>query len=86
LARRLLGGKELARSVAQSVIKEVVGKNPDAVNESRRLGQLTPELEKELDKAQTYYTDRVETRHRVIFSMVVKEMILEDKSETNPAD
>ncbi len=79
--RRLLGGEELARSVARSVVGEVASNHPDAVRQSRRKGQLTPDLEQALDKARDYYTKRVESRYRVLFTMVVNEIVFDADDE-----
>ncbi len=77
--RRLVGSAASARSIADSVIKEVAVKNSLEVQRARDQGRLTPELEEALALAQTYFLGRVESRHRVLFSKAVDEIILAAK-------
>jgi len=75
--RRLIGGDDSALAVAQSVIREVAQKYPEAVQ--RCIGKLVvdTELEEPLAEARQYFLSRVEHRHRVLFNQVVDEIILE---------
>ena len=74
--RRLIGGKDSARAVANSVVCEIAQLHPQEVDKSKELGVLTAPLEEALAEAHTYYLGRVESRHRALFTQAVDRFIL----------
>ena len=74
--RRLIGGKDSARAVANSVVCEIAQLHPQEVEKSKELGVLTAPLEEALGEARTYYLGRVESRHRALFTQAVDRFIL----------
>jgi hypothetical protein len=74
--RRLIGGRESARSVALSVVSEVAHRFEKDVLASRESGQLTERLEEAIAEARAYFLGRVETIHKPLFTEAVEEIIL----------
>jgi len=72
---RLIGGAESARAVARSLVDQVKTQHLAEVERSREQGHPTPELEKELDKAESYFLSRVEDSHSPLFAQIVDEII-----------
>ena len=80
--RRLIASPDVANSVAKSVVSEVRDKLEEEVEASRKSGTATPELEKALEEAKSYYLSRVESRYRTLFSKAVSSIIFaRDDSE-----
>lgn len=75
--RRLIGSEYSARTVAESVIKEIVESNPELVRVAKASGHLTPELGELVDEARNYFLGRVESRHKVVFSQTVDRLIFD---------
>jgi hypothetical protein len=73
--RRLIGGKDSARAVADSVVCEIAQLHPQEVEKSKELGVLAAPLEEALEEARTYYLGRVESRHRALFTQAVDRFI-----------
>ncbi|MCP4675568.1 MAG: hypothetical protein GY854_08700 [Deltaproteobacteria bacterium] len=82
--RRLVGSKEMARSMAESLVREIARNHPDEVKMSQELEILAPELEEPLNQAEAYYLSRVESRHRVLFSRIVEDIILGRETSDSP--
>ncbi|MCP4605787.1 MAG: hypothetical protein GY847_35580 [Proteobacteria bacterium] len=80
--RRLVRSPDLARSTAQSVVREVASENSLEVQKAAEQGRLTPELEQALAEAETYFLSRVESKHRALFTQAVDEIILKANSNT----
>ena len=76
--RRLIGGKDSARSVARSIVRETAQKLEAEVYKSRETGRVTEALEEALAEARAYYLSRVDPIHRTLFSEAVDEIILKD--------
>ena len=78
--RRLVGGTECARAVAESVLRDIVEKFPNEVSASRKARKLTDSLEYEIEKARTYYLGRVESVHKSLFNDAVDQIIFDKKN------
>lgn len=78
--RRLIGGKESARAVAESIVKDIAQKFPAEANASMKARKITPELDKELEKARAYYLSRVEPIHKSLFNEALDSILLKKKS------
>jgi predicted Holliday junction resolvase-like endonuclease len=74
--RRLVGGTDCARAVAESVIKEIIAKYPDEAARASQAKKLSSDLEAEVEKARTYYLGRVEAVHKPLFNDAVDKLIL----------
>ena len=83
--RRLIGGKESARSVARRVVSATAEKLARDVEKSRDNGQLTEPLEDALNEARAYFLGRVEPIHRTLFTEAVDEIILGKPSSDDPS-
>ncbi len=77
--RRLVGGKESANAIAESVIKNILSDNYEEVMLSRKQGKATSVLEEKLEKARAYYIGRVEPMHKSLFNDVCERIIFERK-------
>lgn len=74
--RRLVGGADCARAVAESVIKEIIEKYPEDVALAAREKKLSSALETQVKKARVYYLGRVEAVHKPLFNDEVDRLIL----------
>ena len=81
--RRLIGGKDSARAVARSIVRETAEKHEAEVRKSRETGRVTESLEDALAEARAYFLSRVEPIHRTLFSEAVNDIIL---NETNSGE
>lgn len=81
--RRLIGGKESALALAESLVNDVISKHKDAAANARQTGRLPPDLETTLEELRTYYLGRVEPIHKTLFNEAVDKLILKrDTSNT----
>lgn len=80
-ARRLIGAPTPAKAVAVAVVEEISGRHPEEVELSRERGQLTETLEKALNEGRAYFLSRVESRHRIMFSEAIDEIVFNKKGE-----
>ena len=78
--RRLVGGTECARAVAESVLQDIAEKYPDDISASRKARKLTDTLQTEVEKARAYYLGRVESVHKALFNDAVDRIILGKKN------
>ena len=74
--RRLIGGKDSAQAVANSVVCEIAQLLSREVEKTKELGVLTVPLEEALEDGRAYYLGRVESRHRALFNQAVDRFIL----------
>ena len=77
--RRLVGSAESAQAIAESIAREIVENNGQAVETLRQTGRLDPVLEKAIAEARAYFLGRVEPRLRTIFSKTVDDIIYQKK-------
>ncbi len=70
--RRLIGGPDAAMALARSVAKNIFDKYTDGQSPSR---EMTEELERALEEGRQYYTSRVESIHRELFTKAIDELI-----------
>jgi predicted RecB family endonuclease len=78
--RRLVGGTESARAIAESLIKEIILKFPDEAAASKRAKKLTAVLEDEIEKAAVYYFGRVEAIHKPLFNDSLNRIVFGKKN------
>ena len=78
--RRLVGGKESAKALAESLVNDVMEKHPLLISTAKQSRRLPNELEKILDDVRIYYLNRVEPIHKTLFNDAVDTLIL--NSET----
>ena len=77
--RRLVGGRESAVAMAESLVKEVMAQHPSETEEAQKTHRLPQELKERLDAVRGYYINRVEPPHKPIFNDVVDTLILKRK-------
>ena len=74
--RRLIGGKEAANAMAESLVHDVIEKHRASVAAAEQTGKLSPELEEILEEIRLYYLNRVEPIHKTLFNDAVDRLIL----------
>jgi hypothetical protein len=84
--RRLIGGQESARLMAESIVREIADKLEAEVLVSRERGALTERLEEALADARIYFMGRVEPMHKTLFSEAINKIILEHAPADNELD
>jgi hypothetical protein len=74
--RRLVGGRESAMAMAESLIKEIMAQHPEEIAEAMETKALPASLEERLNGVREYYLSRVEPVHKPLFNEVVNALIL----------
>ena len=74
--RRLIGGKDSARAVANSVVCEIAQLHIEEVERAKETGAIPQSLQEALEEARVYYLGRVESRHRALFTEAVDRYVL----------
>jgi hypothetical protein len=84
--RRLVGGKESAKAIAESLIKDVMADNPEATRIARQSGNLPPELSEKLNEVRAYYLNRVEPIHKTLFNETVDTLLHDRDRSVSPKE
>ena len=84
--RRLVGGRDSAMAMAESLVKEVMAQHPEETAQATANKKLPKPLEERLDGVRRYYLSRVEPVHKTIFNATVDRLILGEKGDKETSE